>query len=126
MKWKQLFQEGTTARTALPKHQPWDHEIELEPGKEPTFGPIYALSEKELSVLREYLEENLKKGFIRESKLLVDYLILFISKKDSKLRLYVDYRKLNDIIIKNRYPLLNISELQDRLAYTVIFIKLNL
>ena len=110
----------------MPKHQPWDYKIELEPGKETTFRPIYTLLEKELSVLREYLEENLKKGFIRESKLLADYPILFAPKKDSKLRLCVDYRKLNDITIKNRYPLLNIGELQDRLAYAVIFTKLNL
>ena len=60
-----LFQEETTT-AALPKHQPWNHEIKLQPGKEPGFGPIYSLSEKELQVLRGYLDENLKKGFIRE------------------------------------------------------------
>ena len=66
---------------------------------------------KKLGVLRGYIDENLKKGFIRESKLLVGYLILFIPKKDGKLRLYIDYRKLNNITIKNRYPLPNIGEL---------------
>jgi len=75
------------------------------------FRLIYALLEKELRVLRGYIVENLKKGFIRESKLLVGYSILFVVKKDESLRLYVDYRKLNDITIKNRYSLLNISEL---------------
>ena len=63
LRYIQLFQEEVDAK-ALPKHQPWDHEIELEPGKEPTFRPIYALSEKELQVLRGYIDENLKKGFI--------------------------------------------------------------
>ena len=48
---------------------------------------------------------------IREIKSLVEYLILFILKKDGSLRLYVNYRKLNDITIKNRYLLLNISKL---------------
>ena len=124
-KWAHLFEEETDAR-ALPKHQPWDHEIELEPGKEPTFGPIYALSEKELGVLRGYIDENLKKGFIRESKSPAGYPILFAPKKDGKLRLCVDYRKLNDITIKNRYPLPNIGELQDRLANAKIFTKLDL
>ena len=85
----------------LPKHQPWDHEIKLQPGTEPEFGPIYQLSEKELQVLREYLEENLKKGFIRESQSPAGYLILFAPKKDRSLRLCVDYRKLNNITIKN-------------------------
>ena len=56
-KYTQLFQEEVDAK-ALPKHQPRNHEIELEPGKEPTFGPIYALLEKKLQVLREYIAEN--------------------------------------------------------------------
>ena len=112
LRYIQLFQEEVDAK-ALPKHQPWDHEIELEPGKESTFEPIYALSEKELQVLRGYIEENLKKGFIRESKSLAGYPILFAPKKDGSLRLCVNYRKLNDITIKNRYLLLNIGELQD-------------
>ena len=124
-RWKQLFVEETTAN-ALPKHQTWDHEIELEPGKAPTFGPIYALSEKELTVLRGYIDENLRKGFIRESKSPAGYPILFAPKKDGGLRLCVDYRKLNDITIKNRYPLPNIGELQDRLANAKIFTKLDL
>ena len=110
----------------MPKHQPWDHKIELETGKAPIFGPIYALSEKELKVLRGYLDENLKKGFIRESKSPAGYPILFTPKKDGSLRLCVDYRKLNDITIKNRYPLPNIGELQDRLGKAKIFTKLDL
>jgi hypothetical protein len=69
----------------LPKHKPWDHEIKLEPGKHPGFQPIRPLSEKELAVLRDYLEENLKKGYIRPSKSPAGYPILFAPKKDGKL-----------------------------------------
>jgi hypothetical protein len=123
--WEHLFQEEETAK-ALPKHQSWNHEIKLEPGKEPTFGPIYALSKKELSILRKYLAENEKKGFIRKSQSRAGYSILFTPKKDGELRLCVDYWKLNDITIKNRYPLPNISELQDRLFGAKYFIKLDL
>ncbi len=72
---------------------------------------IYTLLENELGVFRGYINKNFKKEFIREFKLLVDYLILFVVKKDRSLRLYINYRKLNDIIIKNRYPLLNINKL---------------
>ena len=110
----------------LPKHQPWDHEIKLQPGTEPGFGPIYQLSEKELQVLREYLEENLKKGFIQESQSPAGYPILFAPKKDRSLRLCVDYRKLNDITIKNQYPLPNANELRDRISQATIFTKLDL
>ena len=53
------------AHEKLPEHQNWDHEILLGRGKKPTYGPIYALSETELKILREYLDKNLKKGFIQ-------------------------------------------------------------
>jgi hypothetical protein len=120
-----LFQEEENAN-ALPRHQPWDHEIRLELGKQPTFGPIYALSEKELKTLREYLDENLARGFIRKSESPAGYPILFTPKKDGSLRLCVNYRKINDITIKNRYPLPNIEELQDRLAQAKWFSKIDL
>ena len=110
-KWKRLFEEEA-GKEALPKHQPWDYEIKLELGKEPTFGPIYAQSERELKALRKYLDDNTAKGFIRKSESRAVYPILFVPKKDGELRLCVDYRKLNAITIKNRYPLPNIEELQ--------------
>jgi hypothetical protein len=72
---------------------------------------IYSLFERELETLREYIEKNLVKGYIRPSKLLARYLILFVLKKDGKLRIYVNYRKLNNITIKNRYILLLIYEI---------------
>jgi len=98
----------------LPQHEEWDHEIVLEPGTKPTFGPIYSLSAKELEVLREYLDENLKKGHIRPSTSPAGYPILFVKKKDGKLRLCVDFRQLNNITVKNRYALPRIDELLDR------------
>jgi hypothetical protein len=72
---------------------------------------IYSLSEKELEALREYIDKNLIKKYIKSSKLLTRYTILFISKKNGKLRIYVDYKKLNNIIIKNRYTLSLIYEI---------------
>lgn len=118
-----IEKEGTGA---LPKHQPWDHEIELLEGKTPGFVPIYKLSEKELGVLKKYIEEMLAKGFIRKSKSPAGYPILFAPKKDGSLRPCVDYRKLNDMTKKNRYPLPNIQELRDRLAGAKIFTALDL
>ena len=124
-KWMRLFEEED-GKEALPKHRPWDHEIKLEPGKQPTFGPIYAQSEKELRTLREYLDENLARGFIEKSESPAGYPITFVPKKDGKLRLCVDYRKLNDITIKNRYPLPNIEELQHRLQGAQWFTTIDL
>jgi len=66
-----------------------------------------------LTILRKYLAENEKKGFIKKFQSRAEYSILFTLKKDEELRLCVDYQKLNDITIKNRYSLSNISELQN-------------
>jgi len=66
------------------------------------------------------------KEFIKKFQSRAEYSILFTLKKNEELRLCVDYQKLNDITIKNRYSLLNISELQNRLFEVKYFIKLNL
>ena len=69
------------------------------------------LLKKEFDIFREYIKKNFIKKFIREFILPAEYPILFILKKNSGFRLYIDYRKLNDIIIKNKYLLFNIAEL---------------
>ena len=123
--YKSLFQEGP-ADEALPKHQPWDYEIPIEPGKSPTFGPIYQLSAMELEVLKKYIDENLAKGFIRPSISLAASPMLFVPKKDRTLRPCVDYRQLNSITIKDQYPLPLINELHDRLQGAIIFTSLDM
>ena len=110
----------------LPPHRPYDHTIPLEPDTEPPFGPLYNLSEKELKALREYIDDNLKKGFIRRSESPAGAPVLFVPKKDQDLRLVVDYRALNRSTIKNRCPLPLISETLDRLREARIFTKLDL
>jgi hypothetical protein len=69
---------------------------------------------------------NIKKGFIRLSESPAGFPVMFIPKKNRKLRLCVDFRRLNEITIKNQYLLLNISELQNRLSYAKIFTALDL
>jgi hypothetical protein len=71
---------------------------------------------KEEDILYEYITENLIKRYIRELVLPIRHGVLFVLKKNGILRVYIDYRKLNAIIRKNRYPLLRINELQDRLV----------
>ena len=110
----------------LAPHRNIDLAIELHPGKEPPYGPIYPLSPRELEALREFLEENLAKGFIRESKSPAGAPILFTPKKDGGLRMCVDYRGLNAITVKNRYPLPLISKIIDRVTSATCFSKIDL
>ena len=120
-----LFQDREPG--VLPPHRPYDHTIPLEPGASVPFGPLYTLSQKELEELREYIDDNLKKGFIRRSESPAGAPVLFVPKKDSKkLRLCVDYRSLNKITVKNRCPLPLISETLERLGTAKIFTKLDL
>ena len=109
----------------LPKYGPQDHAIDTE-GKQPLFGPIYNLSSTELQILREYLDEYLAKGFIVPSTSSAGAPILFVKKKDGCLRLCVDYRGLNAITIKNRYPLPLIMNLLNVLVGAVYFTKLDI
>jgi hypothetical protein len=95
-------------------------------GKELKSQYIYSLSEKELQVLREYINENLKKRYIRPSILPARYPVLFVFKPNGKLRICIDYRQLNTITIKNRYILLLIHEMQDKIKKSKIFTKIDI
>ena len=100
--------------------------IELVEGKQPPYGPIYSLSPVELETLMTYIETYLKTGFIRPSKSPAGTPILFDKKPDGSLRLCVDYRGLNNLTIKNRYPLPLIGESLDQLGQAKRFTQLDL
>uniref|UniRef100_A0A8C5QSG8 Gypsy retrotransposon integrase-like protein 1 n=1 Tax=Leptobrachium leishanense TaxID=445787 RepID=A0A8C5QSG8_9ANUR len=110
----------------LPPHRPYDCPVDLLPGAPIPYGRIYPLSEPELLVLKDYIDDNLEKGFIRPSTSPAGAPIFFVGKKDGGLRPCVDYRAMNAITIKNKYPLPLISELMDRLRSANIFTKLDL
>ncbi len=84
------------------------------------------MSKDQLKKVRTYLDENLKRGFIKSSKSLTEYSILFVSKKNGTKQLCVNYRQLNEITKQDSYPLLLIEELQDRLGKVKWFTSLNL
>jgi len=78
--------------------------------------PLYSMSKDQLKKVRTYLDENLKREFIRSSKSLTEYSILFVLKKNDTKQLCVNYRQLNKITKQDSYFLLLIRELQDRLS----------
>ena len=110
----------------LPEHRHYDHTIPLQEGTTPPFGPIYNLAPAELEVLRKYVDDNLRKQFIRHSQSPAAAPILFVKKPDGTLRLCVDYRGLNRITIKNRYPLPLIGEIFGRIGKAKWFTKFDM
>ena len=80
----------------------------------------------ELKELKEQLKDLLDKGFIRPSKSPWGAPVLFVRKKDGSLRMCIDYRQLNKVTIKNRYPLPRIDDLFDQLVGASFFSKIDL
>ncbi len=99
-----------------------DYAIELVDDQQPLYGPIYSLGPMELETLKAYIDNNLANGFIRPSKSPAGTSILFDKKPDGSLRLCMDYRSLNNLTIKNWYPLPLVRELLDWLGWAWYFI----
>ena len=88
--------------------------IELLPGTTPVSMAPYRMAPKELKELKVQLQELLDRGFIRPSVSPWGASVLFVKKKDGSLRLCIDYRKLNKLTVKNKYPLPRIDDLFDQ------------
>jgi hypothetical protein len=110
----------------LPKHGRHDHKIPLKEGTSPACKKLYQLSEKETPILKEYIDKELSFGKIRPSKSPAGHGLLFVPKKDGSLRPCIDYRPLNAITIKDRYPLPLIHEIQDQIRGAKWFTKLDI
>jgi hypothetical protein len=104
-----------TAFDSLPERWKWDHAIELECEPSPGFRKVHMMTLTEQTEMDAFLKEALATGCIRQSKLPLGAPVFFIKKKDRKLRFIQDYRALNAITRKNRYPLPLIYDLIHRL-----------
>ena len=100
--------------------------IDLAPGATPISKALYHLSPVELKELKQQLQELTESGFIRPSTSPWGALVLFVKKKDGSLRMCIDYRMLNSVTIKNKYPLPRIANLFDQLKGACMFFKINL
>ena len=110
---------------SLPPHRPWDHAIDLQPGKNPPSSRPYSMNQFELKALRDYLNKELAKGFIRVSRSPAAAPVLFVKKPNGDLRFCIDYRGLNSITIKNRYSLPLITETLSQLSHAKFYTKLD-
>ncbi|KAL5572480.1 hypothetical protein UlMin_022077 [Ulmus minor] len=110
----------------LPPDREVTFEIEVLPGTAPISKAPYRMAPAELKELQTQLQELLEKGFIRPSHSPWGAPVLFVKKKDGTLRMCIDYRGLNKVTIKNKYPLPRIDDLFDQLKGAVVFSKIDL
>jgi len=104
----------------------WDHAIEVKEGFVPRKGKVYPLSREEKEEVREFVKEQLRKGYIRPSKSPQTAPVFFVGKKDGKKRMFQDYRYLNEWTVKNNYPLPLISDVLENIGTKKLFMKMDL
>jgi hypothetical protein len=112
--------------SGMPPDRDVEFVIELQPGTAPISKRPYRMPPKELAELKTQLQELLDKGYIHPSSSPWGCPALFVKKKDGSLRICVDYRPLNAVTIKNKYPLPQIDVLFDQLAGAKVFSKIDL
>ena len=115
----------TEAPTGLPPDRPVVHTINLEDEGKIVFKQAYRMSPAEKEEVRKQIAELLLRGHIRPSTSPFGSPILFVKKKDGTLRMVIDYRALNKITIKNKFPILRIDDLLDKLQGAKYFSSLD-
>ncbi|KAJ9519642.1 hypothetical protein QJQ45_013270 [Haematococcus lacustris] len=110
----------------LPPNRPVGHTIRTPPGAEAPYKRMYKLSPREEAEVKKQVAELLAKGLIEPSSSPYGAPILFVQKKDGSLRMCIDYRALNKLTVRDRYPLPRIDDLFDKLAGKRVFSSLDL
>jgi hypothetical protein len=110
----------------MPPDRDIEFVIELKPGIAPIYKTPFSMTTPELVELKEHIRELQEKGFIRPSPSPWGAPVIFVLKKDGTQRLWVDYHALNEVTVKNKYPLPRIDDLFDQLWGACVFSKINL
>ena len=124
LKWKKVF--GKVELERMPTRKIWDHMIDLKETFKPWKGKIYPLSRNKREEVQKFMEDQLRKGYIRPSKSPQTSPVFFVGKKDGSKRMVMDYHSLNSQTVKNNYPLPLITELIDNMGSKKVFTKMNL
>jgi len=124
LKWRKVF--GKMESEGMPTRKIWDHAIDLKETFKPQKGRIYSLSKNKREEVQNFVNDQLRKGYIRPSKSPQTSPVFFVGKKDGSKRMVMDYRNLNDQTVKNNYPLLLITDLIDNMGSKQVFTKIDL
>ena len=123
-KWIHVF--GKKASEQMPTMKLWDHTMNTKEGFVPRKGKMYPLSREEQEEIHKFIAEQLRKGYIRLSKLSQIAPVFFVEKKDGKKWMVQDYRYLNKWTVKNNYPLSLISDIVENIGTKKVFTKMDL
>jgi len=123
-RWIKVFRKKQSER--MPTRKLWDHAIDVKEGFVLRKEKVYPLSREEREEVREFMKEQLRKGYIQPSKSPQMAPVFFVGKKDKKKRMVQDYRYLNEWMIKNNYPLPLISNVLENIGTKKIFTKMDL
>ena len=110
----------------MPTQKIWDHTIDMKEGFMLRKRKIYLLSRKEREEAQEFIQEQLRKGYIQPSKSPQMVPVFFVGKKDGEKRMVQDYWYLNEWMVKNNYPLLLISDIIKNMGTKKVFTKMDL
>jgi len=110
----------------MPTRKLWDYAIDTKEGFVLRKGKVYPLSREEWEEVHEFIAEQLRKEYIRPSKLSQTALVFFVGKKDGKKQMVQDYRYLNEWTVKNDYLLSLISDIVENIGTKKVFTKIDL
>jgi len=122
--WIKMFGKKQSER--MPMRKVWDHVIDVKERFVLRKGKVYPLSREEREKVREFIKEQLRKGYIRPSKSPQTAPVFFVGKKDGKKRMVQDYRYLNEWTVKNNYPLPFILDILENIGTKRVFTKMDL
>ena len=122
--WLKVF--GKVESESMPVRKVWDRAIDVKENFKPSKAKVYPLSRNEREEVQKFVDEHLKKGYIRPSKSQQTLPVFFVGKKDGGKHMVMDYRKLNRQTVKNNYPLPLIMELVDNMGSKQVFTKMDL
>ena len=124
LKWRKVF--GKVELERMLTRKVWDHAIDLKETFKPQKGRIYPLSKNKREKVQNFVEDQLRKGYIRPSKFPQMSPVFFVGKKDGSKWIVMDYCNLNDQTVKNNCPLPLITELIDNMGSKKVFTRMNL
>jgi len=117
---------GKVESERMPTRKVWNHAINLKKTFKPWKGRIYPLSKNKREEVQNFVEDQLRKGYIRPSKSPQISSVFFVGKKDGSKWMVIDYYNLNDQTVKNNYPLPLITDLIDSIGSKRVFTKMDL